>query len=92
MTQAQCYVFLETEVPMIIKYLSVENLWRFTDLCCQQVKQYQDVILIRRPYKAGKHNKWMKSKFPKYKTKNSVDPMVSKYTNINHSINNNFQT
>ena len=88
------YVF-GTEVPIILKDLSVENLQRFIDLCCQQVEQYQDGILIRRPYKSGKHNKWMKSKFPKYKTKNSVDPMVSnvykyqsfyqqQFPNLNH--------
>ena len=53
MTQAQFNMSLETEVLIIIKYLSVENLQRFTDLCCQQVEQYQDGILIRRPNKAG---------------------------------------
>ena len=62
LTQAQFYMFIETEVPSVYKDLSVENLRRFTDLCCQQVDQYQDGILIKRPYEAGKHNKWKKIK------------------------------
>ena len=89
------YIFLETEVPIIIKGLSVENLLRFTDLCCQQVEQYQDGILVRRPYKAGKHNKWMKSKYPKCKIKHSVNLIVNnaykdqlfyqqRFPNLNH--------
>ena len=57
MTQAQFYMFLETEVPTFYKDLSVENLRRFTDLCYQQVEQYQDGILIKRTYEAEKHNK-----------------------------------
>ena len=50
MTQAQFYMFIETEVPSFYKDLSAENLRRFTDLCCQQVEQYQERILIKRPY------------------------------------------
>ena len=88
-------MFIETEVPSVYNDLSVENLRRFTDLCCQQVEQYQDGILIKRPYKAGKHNRWKQSKYTMYETKHAVDPLVNKsyrdqsfyqqqFPNLNH--------
>ena len=95
MTQAQFYMFIETEVPSVYKDLSVENLQRFIYLCCQQVEQYQDGILIKRPYEAGKHNKWKKSKYKMYETKHAVSQLVNnnyrdqsfyqqRFPNLNH--------
>ena len=74
LTQAQIYMFLETETPVIVKELSAENLRRFADLCCQQVERYQDGVLIERPYKPGRFNKWKSSKYAQYETKHAVDP------------------
>ena len=95
LTQAQFYMFIETEVPSVYKDLSVENLRRFTDLCCQQVEQYQEGILLKRPSKAGRHNRWKQPKYTMYETKHAVDPLVNKayrdkafyqerFPNLNH--------
>ena len=95
LTQAQFYMFIETEVPSVYKDLSVENLRRFTDLCCQQVEQYQEGILLKRPSKAGRHNRWKRPKYTMYETKHAVDPLVNKayrdkafyqerFPNLNH--------
>ena len=63
LTQALFNIFLETEVPSIISGLSVENLQRFTNLCCQLVEKYQDGVLMERKYKCGKNNKWKRKKY-----------------------------
>ena len=90
LTQAQIYMFLETETPAIVKELSPENLRRFADLCCQQVERYQDGVLIKRPYKPGKFNKWKNSKYTQYEANHAVDQKKIMLTKINPFIKRGF--
>ena len=98
-TQADVFLFLQTELPEFLEKLNQENQTRFIDLCCSICIQYQDCALNLRNRPPGLHSDWNQRYYPKYNKNLGNDPrkgeleeddrfFTSIYPNLDHEFKN----